>query len=65
MIEQLELGLDTFGEITTPTVASCRMHRSSDQAVLADELGIDFFGVGERHRARLYVALGVSPRWQG
>jgi probable LLM family oxidoreductase len=51
----LELGLDTFGDVTAdgegrllPQAAVLR--HVVDEAVLADELGLDAFGVGEHHR---------------
>ena len=51
---ELELGLDTFGDVTTDASVDGTGERLShaasirnliDQAVLADELGLDFFGV--------------------
>lgn len=52
---ELELGLDTFGDVTANDVGERLSHAASirnviEQAVLADELGLDFFGVGEHHR---------------
>jgi probable LLM family oxidoreductase len=55
MAQELELGLDTFGDVT---VEADGRRRAPDQvirdvveeAVLADELGLDFFGLGEHHR---------------
>jgi probable LLM family oxidoreductase len=51
----VELGIDTFGDVTvTPdgaAVSHAQVIRNVvDEAVLADELGLDFFGVGEHHR---------------
>jgi probable LLM family oxidoreductase len=51
----IELGLDTFGDITRDGVGRAQLHAQVlrdvvDEAVLADELGIDFIGVGEHHR---------------
>ncbi|AZG46307.1 LLM class flavin-dependent oxidoreductase [Gordonia insulae] len=51
----MELGLDTFGDITvddtgTPLTAAHTLRNLLDQAVLADEVGVDFLGVGEHHR---------------
>ena len=51
----LELGLDTFGDITVDA-AGKRLHHAQvlrnivAEAELADKLGLDFFGVGEHHR---------------
>jgi probable LLM family oxidoreductase len=52
---QLELGLDTFGDVTfgddgKPLPYDQVIRNVVDQAVLADELGLAFFGVGEHHR---------------
>ncbi|MCU1394178.1 MAG: class flavin-dependent oxidoreductase [Ilumatobacteraceae bacterium] len=52
---ELELGLDTFGDVTVDAdgraLTDAQVIRNViDQGVLADELGIDFFGVGEHHR---------------
>jgi probable LLM family oxidoreductase len=51
----LELGLDTFGDVTRgesgqPLPHAQVIRHVIDEAVLADELRIDFFGVGEHHR---------------
>ncbi|MEX1078966.1 MAG: LLM class flavin-dependent oxidoreductase [Homoserinimonas sp.] len=51
----LELGLDTFGDVTAGADGKNLSHAQSirniiDQAVLADEVGVDFIGVGEHHR---------------
>lgn len=55
MAAALELGLDTFGDRTTLPSGELASHAQVlrdvvDQAVLADEVGLDFFGVGEHHR---------------
>ena len=52
---EIELGLDTFGDITRGQDGKPRSHAQVlrdvvDEAVLADELGVDFIGVGEHHR---------------
>jgi probable LLM family oxidoreductase len=51
----LELGLDTFGDTTVdgdgrPLTQPAVIRNVVEQAVLADRLGLDFFGVGEHHR---------------
>jgi probable LLM family oxidoreductase len=56
----IELGLDTFGDVTaTPDgglVPQPQVIRNLvDQAVLADEVGVDFIGIGEHHRADFAV----------
>ena len=51
----IELGLDTFGDVTHGADGTLQ-HQARvlrdvvDEAVLADELGLHFFGVGEHHR---------------
>ncbi|MCW2771539.1 MAG: class flavin-dependent oxidoreductase [Aeromicrobium sp.] len=52
---RLELGLDTFGDVTSgpdgvPLPYDQVIRNIIEQAVLADELGLAFFGVGEHHR---------------
>src|ERR1700752_3619898 len=51
----LEFGLDTFGDVTRGEDGSLLPHAQVvrnliDEAVLADDLGVDFIGVGEHHR---------------
>ncbi|WP_427017689.1 LLM class flavin-dependent oxidoreductase [Pseudarthrobacter sp. P1] len=53
--QKFELGLDTFGDMTLdasgePKAAAESIRDVVAQAVLADSLGLDFFGVGEHHR---------------
>ena len=55
MPKRFELGLDTFGDVTLgPDGAlqpQARVLRDVvEEAVLADDLGVDAFGVGEHHR---------------
>jgi probable LLM family oxidoreductase len=57
----LELGLDTFGDVTVDPAGGLRPHARVlrdvvEEAVLADELGVDFIGVGEHHRADFAVS---------
>src|SRR3954452_13883836 len=57
----VELGLDTFGDVTVGADGELKPHAQVlrdvvDEAVLADELGLDFFGVGEHHRADFAVS---------
>jgi probable LLM family oxidoreductase len=61
MATALELGLDTFGDVTetldgNPLPHAQVIRNLVDQAVLADELGLDFIGVGEHHRADFAVS---------
>ncbi|MGA1838723.1 LLM class flavin-dependent oxidoreductase [Herbiconiux sp. 11R-BC] len=55
MTRELELGLDTFGDVTadasgTPLPAAQVLRNLVEQAVLADQVGVDFIGFGEHHR---------------
>src|SRR5436190_4914700 len=61
MTTHLELGLDTFGDITAGPDGQLLPHAQVirdviDEAILADSLGVDFFGVGEHHRADFAVS---------
>ena len=55
MAFDLELGLDTFGDVTVQPDGARTSYPQVirdvvDEAVLADETGVDFIGVGEHHR---------------
>jgi probable LLM family oxidoreductase len=61
MVRHLELGLDTFGDVTAGVdgqlLSQAQVIRDVvDEAVLADELGVDFIGVGEHHRGDFAVS---------
>lgn len=61
MTSTIELGLDTFGDVTRDADGRALSHAQVlrnviDEAVLADELGIYFIGVGEHHRADFAVS---------
>jgi probable LLM family oxidoreductase len=61
MPQQLELGLDTFGDVTRtaagdPVPYPQVIRDVIEEAVLADSLGVDFFGIGEHHRADFAVS---------
>jgi probable LLM family oxidoreductase len=52
---RIELGIDTFGDVTYDGAGQLLPHPQVirnvvAEAVLADELGLDFIGVGEHHR---------------
>ena len=54
-MSNIELGLDTFGDVTADADGRLKSHAQVlrdvvAEAELADRLGIDFFGVGEHHR---------------
>ena len=57
-----EIGLFTFGEITADPVTgraidpAVRLREFIDLATLADEAGLDVFGVGEHHRPDFAIA---------
>ena len=51
----LELGLDTFGDVTSDAHGHATSYAQVirdvvQEAVVADQAGVDFFGVGEHHR---------------
>src|SRR6476619_647437 len=47
----MELGLTTFAEISDPSVSPGeRLRQVVEEAKLADQLGLDVFGIGEHHR---------------
>ena len=47
----MELGLTTFAEITDPGVSPGeRLRQVVEEAKLADELGLEVYGIGEHHR---------------
>ncbi|KJC65845.1 LLM class flavin-dependent oxidoreductase [Agreia bicolorata] len=55
MTQQLELGLDTFGDVTadpdgTPRSYAQVIRDVIAEGVLADQVGVDFIGLGEHHR---------------
>ena len=57
----IELGVDTFGDVTvdaagTPVSQPQVLRDVVAEAVVADRAGIEFFGVGEHHRADFAVS---------
>ncbi len=57
----VEFGLDTFGDTTVDAQGTTLTHAQVlrnvvEEAVLADELGIDFIGIGEHHRTDFAVS---------
>ena len=61
MPQNFEFGLDTFGDVTIGPNGEPRSHAQVirdviDEGVLADELGIDAFGIGEHHRPDFSVS---------
>lgn len=60
-IKPVELGLDTFGDVTRTEDGKPLPHAQVirdvvEEAVLADELGVDFIGLGEHHRADFAIS---------
>ncbi|WP_136709918.1 LLM class flavin-dependent oxidoreductase [Agromyces sp. H66] len=61
MAGRYEFGLDTFGDVTEGPDGTRLSHAQVlrnvvEEAVLADRLGLDFFGVGEHHRHEFAVS---------
>ena len=57
----IELGLDTFGDVTydnndRPVSPAQALRQVVEEGVLADQVGVDAFGVGEHHRADFAVS---------
>ncbi len=60
-IKPVELGLDTFGDVTRAPDGNPLPHAQVirdvvAEAVLADEMGVDFMGLGEHHRADFAIS---------
>ena len=58
---ELELGLDTFGDVSAgadgqPLSHAQVLRNVVAEAVLADEVGVDVFGVGEHHRPDFVIS---------
>ncbi|HEX2192266.1 MAG TPA: LLM class flavin-dependent oxidoreductase [Acidimicrobiales bacterium] len=61
MPEELQLGLDTFGDVTVdgagrPLPYAQVIRNVVAEAVLAEEVGLDFIGIGEHHRPDFAVS---------
>jgi probable LLM family oxidoreductase len=61
MTSPLAIGLDTFGDVTLgadgrPNSHARTLREVVDQAVLADDVGLHAFGVGEHHRADFAIS---------
>jgi probable LLM family oxidoreductase len=52
----MKLGLATFADLSSGVSAEQRMRELLEEAVLADELGIDVFAIGEHHRPDFLVS---------
>ena len=61
MAEVIELGLDTFGDVTVDAQGRTQSQAQAlrdvvAEAVIAEQAGVDCFGVGEHHRADFSVS---------
>ena len=61
MTQRFELGLDTFGDVTAGPDGTLLPHAAvirnvMAEAILADSLDLDFFGIGEHHRSDFAVS---------
>jgi probable LLM family oxidoreductase len=61
MTTPVEFGLDTFGDVTVdaggrPHTAAQVIRDVVEQGVLADDVGVDAFGIGEHHREDFAVS---------
>jgi probable LLM family oxidoreductase len=59
--DPIEFGIDSFGDVThdlagNPVPASQVVRNVVAEAVLADQVGIDFVGLGEHHRADFAIS---------
>ncbi|WP_305785408.1 LLM class flavin-dependent oxidoreductase [Symbioplanes lichenis] len=60
-MSELQLGLDTFGDVPVddngaPVTQAAAIRQVVDEAVLADELGIDVIALGEHHRPEYSIS---------
>lgn len=61
MANTFQIGLDTFGDVTVGADGQAQsqarvLREVIDEAVLADSLGLDAFGVGEHHRSDFAIS---------
>lgn len=61
MTSDVQLGLDTFGDVTKDASGTLLSDAQTirnvvEQAVLADRVGLSFFGVGEHHRPEFAIS---------
>lgn len=60
-MSSIELGIDTFGDVAahpdgTEMTPAETLRAVVEEAALADSTGLDFFGLGEHHRADYAVS---------
>jgi alkanesulfonate monooxygenase SsuD/methylene tetrahydromethanopterin reductase-like flavin-dependent oxidoreductase (luciferase family) len=58
---QVELGIDTFGDVTSgpegrPLPYDAVLRNVVEEGVLADQVGLDVIGIGEHHRADFAIS---------
>jgi probable LLM family oxidoreductase len=61
MADAIELGVDAFGDVTVdaagrPLTQAEALRHVVDEGVLADQVGLDFFGAGEHHRSDFSIS---------
>src|SRR5919112_3845141 len=61
MADTFQVGVDTFGDVTHGADGTLRapaavLRDVVDEAILADDLGLDAFGLGEHHRADFAIS---------
>jgi probable LLM family oxidoreductase len=61
MMGAMELGLATFADLGSGVSPEQRMRELIEEAVLADELGLDVFAIGEHHRPDFLISSPVVP----
>src|ERR1700738_2983955 len=52
----MELGLSTFADLSSGVSSEQRMRELLEEAVLADQLGLDVFAIGEHHRPDFLIS---------
>lgn len=57
----MELGLATFADLASGVTPQQRMKDLMEEAVLADQLGLDVFAIGEHHRPDFVVSSPQIP----
>ena len=58
----MELGLYTFVELGSDRSPEQRMRDLMEEVELADQVGLDVFGIGEHHRAEYLVSTPAVSR---
>ena len=66
----MDLGVTTFADLPPGMTPRQRMRNLLEEAELADQVGLDVFGLGEHHRPDFIlsspaVALAADPAWAG